>query len=397
MSLLLLELHKASYRGIDFLLDSCKTTEGRKTVSHEYPNQKARFVEDLGENLRIFEVKGTLTGPLYLANKRRLEDALNAKGIGIFRHPFYGDLNVVVTSFALTEDLTAVGEAHLEVTFAESNINIFPSPAANNQPKINQFVQAMVGEIGEFFGGNFTTQFGDNRIDAGDILTEFLDSMRKNATPAIAEDEDLNTFSGELKTFEDKLFVYIADPDTLSDNILSIMASYDNLGADAEDRLTLNSNLFGFGSDQIPFPVSTLKSREKQNNRDSINSTINGIALINSYNAAAQKTYQNDQELNEIATSLEENYQSFIANNNFTESLLSSLEEIRNEVDIYFADLRITIDKIITITTNPIPLTVLTYKYYGDLERREEILELNSILDPSLISGEIKILEEETA
>ncbi len=396
MSFLLFELHRSSYRSVPFLLNSIQTIEGRKTVTHEYPNQKARFVEDLGQNLRTFEVDGTLTGDiLYSVEKRLLGNALNEEGIGIFRHPFLGDINVVVTSFAITEDMTSLGEASLKITFEESTTNIFPKQSSDNASRVNELVEDLSDVINGYVENNFTTNYGGNIADASSVLGDFLGDVGQLGSRANTEQDDLNQFFGQIQHMTDNLFPLISDSTELSSNLSDTLFLYDNLGTTPSKRLDLNSSLFGFGSDQVDFPTDTSISIERQKNRDVLNSCINGKALINSYNAAAQRTYLNDQELASTSEQLETSYQEFIANNNFTESMLTALEEIRNQVDIFFVNLNITVDKIITITTKKIALTVLTYQYYGNLDKREEILELNDIYDPSLLSGEVKILEQE--
>lgn len=395
MAFLLFELHRSSFRGIHFLVDTVETTQGRKTVTHEYPNQKARFVEDLGQNLRTFQVEGILTGELYKIEKRRLEDALNEPGIGIFRHPFIGDVNVVVTAFSIMEDMTTLGSASLKITFEESNTNIFPTPSGDNISKINELVDDLSGVIDNFVENNFTTNYGDNISDGANVLGEFLQNVGNLGSQANTQEIDLNEFFGQIQYMTDNLYPLISNSVNLSSNLSNILFLYDNLGQTPSERLELNSNLFGFGVNQIDFPVDTVISIERQKNRNILNGCINGKALINAYNAAAQITYLNDQELAATSEQLEKDYQTFILDNNFTESMLTALEEIRNQVDIFFVNLNITIDKIVTINTSKISLTVLTYQYYGNLDKREEILELNDIYDPSLLSGDVKILEQE--
>lgn len=395
MAFLLFELHRSAYRGIPFLIDSIETIEGRKTVTHEYPNQKARTVEDLGQNLKTFQVTGTLSGLLYKIEKRRLEDALNESGIGVFRHPFLGDVNVVVTAFSIIEDMTILGSAALKITFEESSINIFPTPSGDNISEINDFVGDLSGAIDSFVTNNFTTNYGDNIADGASITGEFLQDIGQLGEQANTQKDDLNEFFGQIQYMTDNLYPLISNSTNLSSNLANTLFLYDNLGQTASERLELNSNLFGFGVNQVDFPVDTAISIERQKNRYVLNGCINGKALINAYNAAAQRTYLNDQELAATSEQLETNYQIFISDNNFTEAMLTTLEEIRNQVNIFFVNLKITIDKIITINTPKISLTTLTYQYYGNLEKREEILELNDIYDPSLLSGDVKILEQE--
>lgn len=396
MTVLFFELHRTAYRSIPFLLNSIQTTQGRKTVTHEYPNQKARFVEDLGQNLRTFEVDGTLTGDiLYSVEKRLLENTLNEAGIGIFRHPFLGDINVVVTSFSITEDMTTLGEASLKITFEESTANIFPKQAGDNISRINELVEDLSDIVDGYVANNFTTNYGDNIADASNVLGDFLTNVGQLGSRANTDQDDLNQFFGQIQQMTDNLFPIISNSTDLSSNLSNTLFLYDNLGTDASKRLDLNSNLFGFGSDQVDFPTDTTISIERQKNRDTLDGCINGKSLINAYNAAAQRTYLNDQELASTEEQLEANYQIFISDNNFTESMLADLEEIRNQVNIFFLNLKITVDKIITVITKPIALTVLTYQYYGNLDKREEILELNDIYDPSLLSGDVKILEQE--
>ena len=86
---LMSELNSASFRGVPFLFDSHEVGGGRKIVTHEYPNKTQRFVEDLGGLLKVFRIRGTVTGVNYTNTKNALITALETPGIGTFNSSLF--------------------------------------------------------------------------------------------------------------------------------------------------------------------------------------------------------------------------------------------------------------------------------------------------------------------
>lgn len=94
-------LRKASYEGIQFDVDSATLSFGRRTVTHEFPQRDAPYVEDLGKATRQFSIQGFIVGDDFIDRSKRLIDKIESQ-VGTDRranhgklvHPWLGSLEV---------------------------------------------------------------------------------------------------------------------------------------------------------------------------------------------------------------------------------------------------------------------------------------------------------------
>lgn len=94
-------LRKASYEGIQFEVDSATLSFGRRTVTHEFPQRDAPYVEDLGKATRQFSIQGFIVGDDFIDRSKRLIDKIESQ-VGTDRranhgklvHPWLGSLEV---------------------------------------------------------------------------------------------------------------------------------------------------------------------------------------------------------------------------------------------------------------------------------------------------------------
>ena len=94
-------LREASYEGIRFDVDSATLTFGRRTVTHEFPQRDAPYVEDLGKATRQFSIQGFIVGDDFIDRSKRLIDKVESQ-VGTDRranhgklvHPWLGSLEV---------------------------------------------------------------------------------------------------------------------------------------------------------------------------------------------------------------------------------------------------------------------------------------------------------------
>lgn len=94
-------LRKASYEGIHFDVDSATLSFGRRTVTHEFPQRDAPYVEDLGKATRQFSIQGFIVGDDFIDRSKKLIDKIESQ-VGTDRranhgklvHPWLGSLDV---------------------------------------------------------------------------------------------------------------------------------------------------------------------------------------------------------------------------------------------------------------------------------------------------------------
>ena len=114
------------------------------------------------------------------------------------------------------------------------------------------------------------------------------------------------------------------------------------------------------------------------------------MALSYAYQNASLIDYDNDQDLIKIAETLESQFLSII--DGLDSSVEASLYDLRNNFRSFADNLLVTIDKVVTVKVEPVPTLVLAYQYYGSTESYDDLITLNKTLNPSEVSGEVKIL-----
>lgn len=367
---------------------------GRKTQTFEYPNKKYRYVEDLGENLRTFDIDAVISGnDDYLIKRENFINALQTKGTGILTHPFYGVIYVVVKSYTITENLTTLGECTIKINFEETKSNIYP--IAGNEGLAA--IEGLINDILPFLQASFVTQFllrfKHNTTDAAYKLDKLNTSLQPNR-PVFTEDNALNDFNARSIAFSEQKYELLQNNTNLATSISDLLDSFNNLGQTKDDSYSLNASIYYYGIDDIPIKDTTSERHERITNRKVLNSYINCLILEALYDNALQLTYLDDQQIAIKEKDLEEKYQYLIANNLLTDEVLSKLQQLRNTVKKFFNALKVNVSKIITVNVPKTPLTVLLYRYYANFDNENEIVSLNNLNNVTKISGNIDILTE---
>ena len=395
MSFLQDRLYPASFKGAGFIYVSGDINAGRKTVTHEYPNKDFRYIEDLGKNLRSFSIRAIIQGFFYETNKKTLEDALNDEGIGILVHPFLGNINSVCTGYTVSEDLTGTGIANFTLNFLEAETSRYPDASTNNISKIADLYRKLYDFIKDDLNGQYIAQFARNIAFSAQKLRDLTDTLNLIANTTKSLNVSSTEFRTQSNSFNNNAFKIASPTGDIGGNLSDFVSSFDSLSTDGQTRFDASSQLFGFGYDDEFIDLPTTQIQQRNDNQKYINGSINALAFANQIDSAKDIDYANEQDLNDTAQILDDNYD-FLLNSEsdkFSNQLLSDINELRNQIRIFFEQKRLVINKIIEITTKPIPATVLTYQYYGNVDDYEQIINLNSIFNPAVIDNGVKILE----
>lgn len=395
MGFLLDRSYPASFGGAEFFYISGTVSAGRKIILHEYPNKTFRKPEDLGDNLRTFNISAKISGPFYEDNKIRLEDALKKEGTQVLVHPTLGNINCVCTGFSVSESLSAYGVATYNLNFAEVSEGDAPSPEGSNIGVIASLYRDLYDFVKDDLNGQYVANFVRNISFAAQKLSELSDSMRGIRGTIGALSQSGSEFINQLSNFDRNIFK-IASPDgDIGGNISTVVGSFDSLSDDGQTRFDASSQLIGFGALDNLTTLPTKEINERNSNQKLINGTINSLAFVNMVDGAKSIDFQDELQLNEAVEVLDNKYDELInsSTNKFSNELLDKINEIRNQARIFFEDARLTVNKVIEIETKPTPVAVLTYQYYGNTDDYDQLLSLNQSFNPAIIEGTVQILE----
>ncbi len=386
-------LQKASFRGVIFYIDDSSRDGGRKTVTHEYPNQDTRDVEDLGLFPSVFKVKGIITGTSYFSDRDALISALEQAGEGTLVHPWYGSLQVTAKPYSITESITNFGEAIFSLTFEISSPIVQPSPTNFNLPSIATLAEIALGIAQGDFSSLFELFYnsGSNYIDAVTKARNISGIIGQIAGVSVSDSSSTTALNQSITSYNDAVNEAVANPPLLASNINELLSSFNDYALTPEQGVRINAPLFLFGSDDAVIPYDFYLSQERKKNREVVNNYVWYITLVNSYTNSAQIEYQNETQLIDTRNALDEQYQKIALSEILTANTLSAIKDLRTQMNIFFNNVQISLPKIEVVQTNIMPLTVFTYSYYGNTDQLNNIFYFNEFFNPSVVSGDISI------
>jgi len=401
MGFLFDRLYPASFDGAEFLFLADSRSDGRRVVIHQYPGQ-GDDTEDLGKNTRQFTIQAVIQGFFYEDNKKKLEKALNKQGRGVLIHPFLGSINCVCLGFTIVEQMESLGKATYTINFKEVLDKTYPLPGKDVRSLIANLYNKLYDFMKKHLNLEYIAKFLKNVEAAAQKLRE-LERFLQEAGGALSGGavggdtsgkSDYENFARKFRSNTTKIASAGGD---IGGNVTTLMSNFDLISInDNQARFNSNDSFFGFGSNDVHLNFDTVQNNQNVNNKKVINGSVNSLALTNMYDAARSIEYTDQDQLNNIVAKLNSNYDALIDNDKviLTEDLLDQLDEIRVQANKFFNQIRLTLPRIIEIETNPIPLAVLVYQYYGNTDNYDIILDLNNIYNPSRVSGKIKMLSE---
>jgi prophage DNA circulation protein len=394
MADILKDLKPASFRGIEFFVQSVDITGGRKTITHEYPNSNTRFVEDIGLLEDSFSITGIISEPNYFSKKQALKNALDTEGTGILINPFGDSVLVALAEpYTISENKTNLGVATFTMTFRKASRNIFPTETVENDSLIVDKANEIVGNTEENLSDNLKleTKNFTNFTSIKNKLTDIADYFETAKSKAEQVASKLNDFDSKLIEFRANITELINTPTELSAEITGLYNTLNILAKNPIGQIDMFRSFFDFGNKDTEIMQTTSARIERAKNQQ----LINEIVLVNSLSLAYQNIvnveFTNTNEIDDLSEILETQYDA-IADNVLDTTTFDNLQELRKEARIFFDRQRAITYRVTQINTNLIPATVLTYDYYGNLDNWEQILSLNDSLEPAFLEGNINIL-----
>src|SRR5262245_34789742 len=112
----------ASWKGMEFYVDTSSDTFGRRGDVYEYPLSDDIGYVDLGRKARRFKLEGYLLGSNQLQDAERIVREAESGGTGTLVHPLYGENNVACVELTTTADYRRdIKRTKLSFEFVEAN------------------------------------------------------------------------------------------------------------------------------------------------------------------------------------------------------------------------------------------------------------------------------------
>jgi len=422
------KIRAASWRGVEFLLDSVTTEGGQKTVVHEYPNRDARTVESLGILEDVFTVTAIITGTDYYARKKALRNAIRTAGIGEFVHPWDGSVLCEVDGgYSYTETDRTFGEAVFTFKLARADAIFIPETSGSGLDDVLNQVTAAKDSLAEGVGSIFgvSAGFPKNFEEAKSLLESAGDWMNEKRQIFVQAQEEVSSVTRVIDDFTADINALITAPAQLGTRLISLFTATVELFTTPVERFDATLQFFGFGVDapaistQRTFQGVTLDAApliERLNNQSNIVNTMNAAALAESYAAAVQRQYLTTAELDAAQRAMEAQFEAVFGDLDLSETSSSALFEdiakfqnigfgltedtrqafsdLRDGVRAFLDSERLRTSQVVGIHTRQMPVSVLAFQYYGDSARAADIIALNKIRDVSFVAGDVDLLSQ---
>lgn len=381
-------LRPASFRGVEFLIDSTEKSGGRRAVRHDFPQKDFPFFEDLGRKAREFSFEGYVIGEDYNLQRNLLEGALELPGPGQLIHPYRGNKLCICTEFRVRESSKEGGLARFTFTFVETGlVPQFPASAGAD------LVEDAADNASDTAGGWFATVmnvigYAQHVIDAAKaIVADLKAKLDAVLGPIKAAVEAVAELKRALDDFILDLDALIRAPFELAAKIKSLFKSFANLPALPSRKVSALLDAYGLVSGDPNIPPGTPARDQQQANQDALLALIRVTALSEACKLApsiAFSSYEEALAMRETLTGFLDAEMEAATDDN----VFSSLQALRVEVVRSIPGTDNDLARLITYTPPvDLPSLVIAQELYGDAARAEEIVARNKIPRPAFVPG----------
>lgn len=383
----------ASFKGVEFHYQDGVVDGGRKTITHEYPGSKNRYIEDLGGLEKRFTITAWMDNNVSFTDRDRLLKALEEGGAGPLIHPTFGTQRVVSIGYSLNDNINELGISKITLNFEVAGLNKLPEAKKGNKGFLANLKSTILGQNETAFNNAWKTVTNVKaKFDsANQTLKQSAREIKRVSELVQGSTDTFSDFTTSINQIIDSSKSLVQSPTVLSANL---NAAFNNLSVaynSSQDVFDVAINMFGFDQRDRSSNGNSQLQKDIKANQDQINNFANASALALAYNAAGNINYQTLDELNDVNSTLEDGFAQIPTN--LDRDVYQSLLDIRLEASRIFANLAVGLPNIADYTVvNPVSLNVLVYSLYGSLSLKNTIRDLNQFQDTSKISGNIKIL-----
>lgn len=365
----------ASFRGVQFHVDSNERAGGRRQVKHEFPFKDKPYFDDLGLKGRAFPVEGYVLGDDYLTLRDSLCDALEQSGSGELISPYHGVRNVVVLTYRVRESTDRGGIAFFAIEFEEAPVDsLQPTIAADVKGAGQDATSAAADSVQDQFSTDYVPGV---RLEA---LQELLASVRSTVFDALLgvslqEQELASVVLGVTSLTADLL----RTPTDLFASITSLIGQFQ----DGSESVLYT--LYNFDPGVLP-PATTPSRVIEQANFYALQRLVQRLAVIQLALVAIGKTFPS--------------YDDAITSRDSITALLDDQAEIASD-DTYpaLSELRAAVVQAVPgegqdlphlltyVPVYTIPSLVLAHRLYGNTDLELDLVARNDIADPTRILG----------
>ncbi len=385
-------LQPASFRGVPFKVESADGSGGRRAETHEYPMRDTPWTEDLGRKARIGSLNAYVLGADYMAARDALIAALEAAGAGTLVHRYWGELQVVITDYRISESSGEGGIARFSISFAEAGSQTFPAARTDT-------AEALASQVDKIRAAAQKTYADTHLVDglpgwvADSAIGDFeralgaIDALTTQLTPDLSLLAEIQLDAGRVAdTVSDLIRVPVDAASAIGDRIRALA----QIPSRPVNAFAALSTLFGH--DSAPAATATTPSnRQAEANRVATAALVRQLAVAEAagllqsadFDSATAAAEARDTVLAAIDGEAEATTDDAL----FRE--LSALAAASTRAVAARSDSLARIGTVSFPAT--LPALVVAHRVYGDATRADEIVSRNQVRHPGFVPGGVSL------
>lgn len=399
-------LYPGSYNGVGFLIEHSNVRGGRKTIVHEFPNQDNRYVEDMGLMNETIKIDASIATDEYFSGRDSLKAAFERKGYGTLIHPFYGVRNCACVDYNIDESTHSLGYVKLRATFMVAQELNFPGGGQSTAGSVFSAVIAMTTSINAYYISTYnpTTVYGRSIDHIADAMVGLTNNFKSTSTNYVGRVEFVSQASSDfikaLAAFSLSSRYYVANPDNFVVDATALYQAIDKLTTVGRTGFDVAKALFDFIAPLPKVVPVTPKQIATQENIQLLQDYAKVFAFGLMAQNAAVTNYSSVEDYNNVRSLLDDAYitiKNNLAIQPLASPLLVEVENVRAAAANYLAPVLANLPFLSVVSGRSLPITVLTYLYYGKIDKVDLIQTTNfpAQIDPSMLVGNVKIFSGE--
>lgn len=393
----IIQLKRATYKGVDLLFETTNTTGGNRLIKYNYAGSDSQAIEVQGKAPRSFTMNVWIPHNNYYQVRDNILRVLEDQDYGVLVHPTFGTVdNVINGVYTLTEQISELGRGKITIPFEVNDSSGIPTQSSNIIAQLSQqlgdFSASIANDVADFY--SVTLSYPQNFSDALANVQSIGDSFLTASTIGEPIAGQFSKFVAQTNNLKKTAGDLIQAPASLADSLGDIFESMSALYESPSDSLLVMRGLFDFGANDPVVNPSTVGRVERKDNRDILRGNMRSQALGAAYLAAAEITYETTDALDSVQNILEEQYVDIRNNQILSNSSREQMDRVRVIGQKILGESRVTTRSTITIETQLTPLSVLVYLYYGHTDFMDTIASLNNINQNAFVEGEVLVLTQ---
>ena len=397
-------LTPSTFRDVQFYTVKDVNTGGQRLAKHSFINGGTKTVSS-GLQDDSFTIECFVAGDNYIAEKEALKSALNVIGAGTLIDRFYGEIEVNVDNFTITEDRSKYGRADFKIVFLRADNkpleiiellvvtditdDAFSYFEDNFDNKSGDLVMGQIVSSIESFLSSIeeTIAFVDDSLQAVKDLKETIGRNIANVSASIISVKSLIAdIRGTLIGFTDVFNIGVFNPEEHKQFLNSIKTIQNGLILDTDDTVKkiINEQAFIYGLTM----TSVLNQIAIVSLEQITFTTGDDFGSVKDDTLAIYETLENQLSL-QVESTL--NIDKTINLQRFSENLKTQRSEFISFYTNKYSKLQTLQNDDVTFTNNLLNYTMLKY---NDIDRIDEVMKNNNIVDPIFVRGTLQVLNK---